>query len=417
MKLRKRLLSLVLACTLLFSASILLFGCKDNSANELIVFTMFGGEDPNKEAYMVGVDEFKAAHKDVHVEDQSIQAVGEGFDDVAISKFVSEKYVPDVMYIFSPGRNLPIQDKLAKVADIRDKHSDYGKGFPEVGGDPQALAFLGNSFGIYYEKSVFADADFASYTALRNKLKTLDSSKIVDAAGETNTWLNYIGLQKMGKKWADVQIPTKKWFQDNRTDLEAVLTEMVSYLKTDLAMGSDAAIKYGDEKQAMWNGNKSFDVNGNWNAAGFYAPHSTAGKADNYAFRSFVIDDNAATTDVDESKYVMSGFFHGWMISKKCYENPEKLKLAVDFVNKQCKNVLEYPGMAANGAIREDDTALAKQTKDILTTEGVVMCSPLDDKFLDATAKSAFYMGLSDMILGEKTPAEVITNTINAFIA
>ncbi|HEY8389892.1 MAG TPA: ABC transporter substrate-binding protein [Clostridia bacterium] len=415
MKLRKRLISLVLACALLFSASALLIGCKDKS-NELIVFTMFGGDDPNKDAYMVGVNEFKKAHPEVHVEDQSIQAVGEGFDDVAISKFVSEKYVPDVLYIFSPGRNLPIQDKLAKVADIRAKHPDYGKGFPEVGGDPHALAFLGNSFGIYYEKSVFTEADFASYTALKNKLKTLDSSKIVDAAGETNTWLNYIGLQKMGKKWADVQIPNKKWFQDNRADLEAVLTEMVSYMRTDLNMGSNPAIQYGDEKQAMWNGNKSFDVNGNWNAAGFYPPHSTAGKASNYAFRSFVIDDNPATTDIDESKYVMSGFFHGWMISKKCFENPEKLKLAVDFVNKQCKNVLQYPGMAANGATREDDTDLAKQTKDILKKEGAIMCSPLDDKFLDMTAKTTFFTGLTNMILGTKTPAQVITDTINAFV-
>ena len=112
----------------------------------------------------------------------------------------------------------------------------------------------------------------------------------------------------------------------------------------------------------------------------------------------------------------MSGFFHGWMISKKCFNNPERLKLAVDFVNKQCKNVLEYPGMAANGATREDDTALAKQTKDILKAQGAVMCSPLDDKFLDSAAKTAFFTGLTNMILGTTTPAQVITDTINAFI-
>lgn len=416
MKKTRKLLSFLMAIALLFSAGFAIIGCKSNSANELIVFTMFGGADANAPFYKVGVDAFKKANPNVEVLDQSIQAVGDGFDDVVTSKFVNDKYSPDVLYVFSPGRNLPIQDKLATVADIREKYEDYGEGFPEVGGDATALAFLGNTFGIYYEKSVFADADFASYSALKTKLGTLAANKIVDATGETNTWLNYIGLQKMGKKWADVQIPNKAWFQNNRADLKGVLEEMVAYLKTGLKMGTNAAVDYGNEKQAMWNGDKSFDVNGNWNAAGFYPPNSNAGKASNYAFRTFAVDDNTSTANIDESKYVMSGFFHGWMISKKCFNDSAKLKLAVDFVNKQCENVLEYPGMAANGATKETDTDLAKQTKAILNIEGAVMCSPLDDKFLDATAKSAFFNGLKNMILGTDTPDEVLDATIAAFI-
>lgn len=417
MKKLHRLLLVVLCLTLCIGCLSVFGGCETTTegGKELIVFTMFGGDDANKPAYQKGVDKFLARNQGVKIEDQSIQAVGEGFDSVMTSKFVSEKYAPDVLYVFSPGRNIPIQNQLAKVADIRQKYPDYGKGFPEVGGDPTALAFLGNTFGIFYENSQFTEEDFASYSSLRAKLKSMDKSKLVDATGEMNTWFNYIGLQVMGKKWADVQIPDKNWFVQNKNDLISVLEEMIAYCHDDLGMGADGLKDYGAEKESMWNGNKSFDVNGNWNANGWYEPNSSAGKGDLYSVRNFVVDDNPDTKDIDESKYVMAGFFHGWMISKKCFNDPQRLKLAVDFVNAQCESVMEYGALAANGSVGQNDNRLVKQSKELLKKEGGIMCSPLDDKFVNPTAKKTLYDGLKNLMLGSTTPTKVIEDTISAF--
>ncbi len=411
---KKKLLSLLLCLTLVGSCFAFV-GC-GKKGETLKVFTMFGGEDALKSKFAIGVKEFKDAHPNVEVEDESIQATGEGFDTVVMSKFVVEKNAPDVMYVFAPGRNLAVQNKLATVASIREKYPDYGEGFPEVSGDPHTLAFLGNTFGFYYKKAAFLETDFASYSALKTKLSALGNTKVVNPAGEPHYWFNYIGLQKMGKKWADVSVPTKEWFNTNRTELIGVLNELKTYLVDGIGIDQSDTISYGNEKAEIWNSRKDFMVDGNWSSGGWYLPENTGAKPNDYTFRTMTIDDNPATTDIDESKYVMSGFFHGWMISKNCFKNEDKLKLAVDFVNKQCDNVLEYGGLAANGASASNDTALAKATKDILKINGAISCSPLDDKWLYVPAKNTFYSGLTDFLRSSTiTAASVIDATIDAF--
>lgn len=382
----------------------------------LTLMTMFGGDDPNKPAFEKNVNAFKSENPSVKIDDKSTQVVGEGWDASVEAMFTSNNQ-PDVLYIFAPSRNDGIEEYLADVDAIREKHPTYAQGFPKVSGDSKTVAYLGNTFGIFYEDAAFEEEDFASYASLKTKVQSLSADKVVDPMGELNTWFNYIGLEKANDAWKSCVVPDADWFTTNRTAIEGAITELGSYLHgiggADSKFCTIPTVDYGAEKNSMWNGNKSFDVNGNWNAGGFVKGEGLADKDTymDYSFKNFV------TTTGD----IMAGFFHGWMLNKNLLEegNEEKLAAAVRFVNAQCHGNLAYGGLNANGVVDPKITNTL-QKEAMGATAGAdpdKVIAPIDDKFANTAARTAMYDGLKLFMQGECTASDVIDDVLAVYEA
>lgn len=155
---------------------------------------------------------------------------------------------------------------------------------------------------------------------------------------------------------------------------------------------ADPMVDYAAEKTAMWNGNRSFAVNGSWNAIGFVKGDGLADKDTymDYGYRPFVTD----------SGDVLAGFISGWMLNKELLEpgNEARLAAAVAFVNAQCDGEANYDvSICANGVVPK---AVALQ-KNTLYRETAASLNGVDiekqgvtflaDKISDSEVQQALY--------------------------
>ncbi|MCL2599041.1 MAG: hypothetical protein FWD76_03925, partial [Firmicutes bacterium] len=181
-----------------------------------------------------------------------------------------------------------------------------------------------------------------------------------------------------------------------------------------MGLERNATVQYGDEKAAMWNGERDFAVEGNWSSGGFYASDVQTPVDDHYAFRSAPFNASVG----NDGKYLMAGFFHGWMISKNCFNNETKLKNAVAFIKAQVDNIAEFGAPTSNGVSPSSDKTIVQQTLDIvkLQDEGYQLLAPLDDRLPQAVKDALMGDGLQVLLQGGSISANtIIKNVMDAF--
>jgi len=410
MKLKSKVMAIVVSTLLVFTVVGLAACTPKLNENELIVMTQFGGTDGNRATYELGVEAFKKANPNVSVQDRSY-SVAEGTDSKVEQAFNGHANThPDVVYHFAPARNQSIKRYLAKISDIREKYPEYGVGFDDPNPDEYTLAFLGNTFGVYYKTTDFVDADFDSYTSLIAKLTSENAPRVVDFNGEPHYWFNYIGVNKMGDKW--METPNKEWFEKYRTEIIGIINELKTVYQA-MGLSGSPTVKYADEKLAMNQANRSIAVEGNWIAGSFYDYESTTTNepifADEFEFKSLPFDN-----DSDSQPYIMAGFFSGWMISQTALNNPTKLKNAVAFVQEQLKNVAKFGGISANGESIPSEYSLIEQTKDVYNNRvnGAKIMSPLDDRIVSSPAKAELFDKLIGSLQGGSDTAQQIVDSV-----
>ncbi|MDR0856202.1 MAG: hypothetical protein LBM78_02200 [Clostridiales bacterium] len=390
---------------LLVCAGTFSVGCGKKST-PLRVFTMFGEGDSHRAVYLSAITAFERANKGIDVQDESVVADA-GFD-AAVAKKFTDKSIPDVFYIFNDNRN-PYREKLATVAEVRAAYPAYATGFAQAfhahPDDPTSLNFLYNTLALFYKTSAFRTSDFSNFSSALRKVQFLGTDGVVDFADEPHYWLNWVGAQRMGAAWAETAQIDKAWFTENAAAIIAVLQEL-KQIYNGIGFTGEAR-PYGEDKSAMWHGARLFDVNGDWNAAGFYPPNVPIATGGAYDVRNFVIDDDPATA-VRESAYVYAIYGHGWMISRDCLSDARRLKRAADFINTQLSYYTMFSG---------ETQPLMHRVKDIANHAGAVLVKPLDDRFTSVAAKDAFFNGVTALLKNLTTPSQVWTRTVAAFPA
>ncbi len=427
---KKKALALVLASALAVSV----VGCGDKSSSsesdaggasiKLNVTTTYAGQDTNAENYKNAVAEWETKTGNT-VEDSSATS-DEAFKTRIITDFETGSE-PDVLFFFNgvDANQFVEQGKVVSVDEIRKEFPDYASnmkddmlGASPVDGKNYSVPVNGYWEGLFVNKEVLdavgvevptADTTYDQFLEICQKIKDGGYTPIAASLQEVpHYWFEYAiynhqdaathntvpgaADDELGKQWVDglTDIKTlyeKGFFPDNTlTSTDAETFELFV---------SDKA---------------AFLIDGSWKTGGI---EEAVDDIDNFTVTYVPGAGKRKSTDI------IGGLSMGYYITQKCWDDPDKRAVAVDFISYMTSDeqVSKFAGTSATAlknGVTIDESSLTSLGK-----AGIAYCSgatgisaAVQDKLSDAS-RAPIFSNMSDLVSGtvaiEDAVAEVLS--------
>jgi raffinose/stachyose/melibiose transport system substrate-binding protein len=380
---------------------------------------MFGGTDPAAGAYASLVADFEVA-TGVDVSDSSDSST-EAWKASVLTDFTTGNE-PDVLFFFNGSEVVSILDKVVSVDTIRAEYPDYAKNIK-----PSALATMAEADGTTYAVPVkgFYEAIFVNQKMFedRNLELPTDWNKLTTAiaafkeeginpftisfAEEPHYLIESLILSAGGvaehsvDPGADVSKIPQSWYDG----LNAIKT------LADLgAFPQDAGTRKSETAQEDFYSEASpMFIDGSWRVSGVVER--------NIADHVIVLPFPTIPGGKGDGTEIIAGFSSGFYITQKAWNDPEKQKLAVDFVNHMTTNEA-VAALLGGGAGAPAAEIPADENAALLISSGNEVAGaasgtdmPVDSR-LTKEAWADIWSYVSDLASGTLTAEQVLNNAI-----
>lgn len=295
--------------------------------------SMFGGTDPNVEAYEGIIKQFQKDYPYITVEDNSQTSDQDWKATVAADFAVGNE--PDVIQYFTDAtaNTVLATDKFVSLEDIQAEYPDYGKGLTDVAlkatanpdGVNRAVPTTGYWEGLYCNTDLFEEYNLelpTDWDSLVTAIETFKENGIIPIAcslnAEPHYWVEYSMLYAAGvEEFLNVpETAPETWVKGLETF--KTLRDMGAFPEdTDTVDNAYVSQLFRDKKAAM-------QLDGSWAAGNI----EKAGNGDT----TVVIPFPGLKDQKAEEGTIISGMSSGFYITKKAWDDPDKRDAAVKFV-------------------------------------------------------------------------------------
>lgn len=295
--------------------------------------SMFGGTDPNMEAYKAIADQFLADNPNVSIEDNTGTADQEWKASVAADFAVGNE--PDVIQYFTDAtaNTVLATDKFMTVEDIQKEYPEYGKDIIDTAfkatanpdGVNRALPISGYWEGLFCNTDLFEQYNVAlptDWASLVTAITTFKENGIIPIACSLNNvphyWYEYGTLYTAGiEEYSSTpETAPESWVKG--FGLLKTLRDLGAFPEdTDTVDDEYVGQLFTDKKAAM-------QLDGSWRCGAI----EKAGNGETTTVVNFPGVENQKA----EAGTVISGMSSGFYITKKAWDDPAKRDAAVKYV-------------------------------------------------------------------------------------
>lgn len=321
---------------------------------ELKVVAMFGGTDPNAEAFNEINDEFTTENKNVKLQINAATADEQWKASVNADFSVGNE--PDVLQFFTDAiaDSIVATDKLVSIEEIRAEYPDYAAdtldsaldGTKNTDGVSRAVPTTGYWEGLFCNKDLFDKYELelpTDWASLETAIKTFSENGITPIAVSLNEvpnyWIEHLMLYSSGVD-EYVQVPEtapEGWVKG--IEMFKTLRDMGAFPKdTDSVDDSYTGQLFRDKKCAM-------QLDGSWYSGNITDTENTV-----------VIAFPGVPDQKAQANSMVSGISSGFYITKKAWEDPDKRDAAVKYVMAHTSQAGVQKYWEATGAVSKAAT-------------------------------------------------------------
>lgn len=433
----KKTIALTLAALVGLSV---LSGCKNDEEDNgsgangkkgvtISVVTSFGGDDGNRQNYEKAYQAFEKATGN-KVSDNS-QTSNETWKSQVMADFQTGAE-PDVLFYFNGvDSNKLIQDKkVVSIDEIREVYPDYADnmkddwmGASPVDGKNYSVPVNGFWELLFVNKKVLSDcgvdipgADYTWEQFLKDceTIKQKGYTPIAASLFEVpHYWFEYTVFNH-GNPENHLEVPSsatdaigKKW-QAGMEDIKTLFSK--GFFPSNTLTAKDA-----DTFQLLADGKAAFAIDGSWKLGWFTGTDNQAGNVDNIDdFTICFVPGSGERKATD----IIGGISMGYYITRKAWDDPNKQKACVDFVEAMTTDeVVSAFGVTnvtalKNGTIVPDDVdSMTKRAIDLM--QELTATVPAVQDQLTETARKALFADIQNVVSGKMTAQQAIASALD----
>ncbi len=433
----KKTIALTLAALVGLSV---LSGCKNDEEDNgsgtsgkkgvtISVVTSFGGDDGNRQNYEKAYQAFEKATGN-KVSDNS-QTSNETWKSQVMADFQTGAE-PDVLFYFNGvDSNKLIQDKkVVSIDEIREVYPDYADnmkddwmGASPVDGKNYSVPVNGFWELLFVNKKVLSDcgvdipgADYTWEQFLKDceTIKQKGYTPIAASLFEVpHYWFEYTVFNH-GNPENHLEVPSsatdaigKKW-QAGMEDIKTLFSK--GFFPSNTLTAKDA-----DTFQLFADGKAAFAIDGSWKLGWFTGTDNQAGNVDNIDdFTICFVPGSGERKATD----IIGGISMGYYITRKAWDDPNKQKACVDFVEAMTTDeVVSAFGVTnvtalKNGTIVPDDVdSMTKRAIDLM--QELTATVPAVQDQLTETARKALFADIQNVVSGKMTAQQAIASALD----
>lgn len=417
-----------------------LSGCKNDEEDNgsgtsgkkgvtISVVTSFGGDDGNRQNYEKAYQAFEKATGN-KVSDNS-QTSNETWKSQVMADFQTGAE-PDVLFYFNGvDSNKLIQDKkVVSIDEIREVYPDYADnmkddwmGASPVDGKNYSVPVNGFWELLFVNKKVLSDcgvdipgADYTWEQFLKDceTIKQKGYTPIAASLFEVpHYWFEYTVFNH-GNPENHLEVPSsatdaigKKW-QSGMEDIKTLFSK--GFFPSNTLTAKDA-----DTFQLLADGKAAFAIDGSWKLGWFTGTDNQAGNVDNIDdFTICFVPGSGERKATD----IIGGISMGYYITRKAWDDPNKQKACVDFVEAMTTDeVVSAFGVTnvtalKNGTIVPDDVdSMTKCAIDLM--QELTATVPAVQDQLTETARKALFADIQNVVSGKMTAQQAIASALD----
>lgn len=394
-------------------------GTAEASTNPVTLKTvsMFGGTDPNKEAYEAINQEIMDTYNYITVEDNS-QTSDEEWK-AAVNADFSVGNEPDVIQFFTDATadTIVATDKLVTLEEIQAEYPEYAQdtldsalsAVANTDGVRRAVPTTGYWEGLFCNKDLFDQYDLelpTDWASFETAIKTFAENGITPIACSLNNvphyWIEFLMLYSAGvDEFTSVpETAPEGWMKG--LDLFKTLRDMGAFPEdTDTVDDAYIGQLFRDKKAAM-------QLEGSWYCGNIEDTENTV-----------VVAFPGVPDQKAEPNTIVGGISTGFYITRKAWEDPDKRDAAVKFVmahtsQEGVQKYWESTGSVSQAAVEVTPVAGATPFTESIaayTSSASAIVTPTDSRIGDA------YKTLISMIVKVSTGATSSEDAINEAIS
>lgn len=433
----KKTIALTLAALVGLSV---LSGCKNDEEDNgsgtngkkgvtISVVTSFGGDDGNRQNYEKAYQAFEKATGN-KVSDNS-QTSNETWKSQVMADFQTGAE-PDVLFYFNGvDSNKLIQDKkVVSIDEIREVYPDYADnmkddwmGASPVDGKNYSVPVNGFWELLFVNKKVLSDcgvdipgADYTWEQFLKDceTIKQKGYTPIAASLFEVpHYWFEYTVFNH-GNPENHLEVPSsatdaigKKW-QAGMEDIKTLFSK--GFFPSNTLTAKDA-----DTFQLLADGKAAFAIDGSWKLGWFTGTDNQAGNVDNIDdFTICFVPGSGERKATD----IIGGISMGYYITRKAWDDPNKQKACVDFVEAMTTDeVVSAFGVTnvtalKNGTIVPDNVdSMTKRAIELM--QELTATVPAVQDQLTETARKALFADIQNVVSGKMTAQQAIASALD----
>lgn len=362
------------------------------SGNPVTIKTvsMFGGTDPNKQAYDAINAAFMEENTNVTIEDNSQTADEEWKTSINADFSVGNE--PDIIQFYADATadTIIATDKFVTLEEIQAEYPEYGadtteaalKAVTNTDGVKRAVPTTGYWEGLYCNKDLFEEYNVelpTDWASLEAAIKTFSENDIIPIACSLNNvphyWIEHLMLYSAGvDEYASIpETAPEGWVKG--LDLFKTLRDMGAFPKdTDTVDDTYTGQLFRDKKAAM-------QLDGSWYAGQIEDKDNTV-----------VIAFPGVPDQKAEAGSLVTGMSSGFYITRKAWDDPDKRDVVARLVmahtsQEGVQQYYEAGGCVAVAATEvknvETPTTLSDSI-DALTKNPTAIVAPTDSRIGDA---------------------------------
>ena len=352
--------------------------------------SMFGGTDPNAEAYQIINEELMAENDYITIEDNS-QTSDEDWKAAVAADF-SVGNEPDVLQFFTDATadSIVATDKLVSVEEIRAEYPAYAQDTLEAAlaasantdGVSRAVPTTGYWEGLYCNKDLFDKYNIelpTDWASLETAIRTFQENDIIPIAVSLNNvphyWIEFLMLYTAGEEGYTTIPKTAPAEWVKALELFKTLRDMGAFPEdTDTVDDAYAGQLFRDKKAAM-------QLDGSWYAGQIEDMEGTV-----------VIAFPGVPDQQADAASMIGGVSSGFYITRKAWEDPDKREAAVKFVMAHTSQAGVQRYWEATGAVAQaatqvnpvDGATPFAESIAAYTSSASLMVAPTDARIGDA---------------------------------
>lgn len=310
----------------------------------LTVVTTFGGDDGNRGTYEKAIADYQAASGNT-IDDQSGTA-DEAFKTKITTDF-STGNEPDVLFhLFGEVVDQIADGKFVDLDTIKAVYPDYASNMDaskmaviaSADGKNYAVPAYGYWEGLFYNKTVLEAAGVAepsndySWDQFLQDCEAIKGAGYVPVAlsltGEPHYWFEYCVMNNAGAGEDKHGVVPVAAGDQGYKNWVAGINDMKALYDAGYLPDNATTLGGGEHAPLVADGAAAFDIDGSWKMQWY---------VDNANIEEIGLAYPPAKGD-RKATDVVGGVSSGWMITKKCWDDPKKQAAAVDFVSFMTEN-------------------------------------------------------------------------------
>lgn len=356
---------------LVLVSGLLMVGCEESNGTTLRTVSMFGGTDPNTDAYQALIKEFE--NESGWTVDDSSNSSNEDWKASVIADFKSGNE-PDVLQFFTGATADPIVStgKVVSIADIRKEYPDYAKNISPATMGTHSVPTTGFVEGLYVNTTFFTTTELQAYLAKDNwtwdefldiNQKLIAANAEVDgfnpiafSATEPHYWIEHILLGSLGTDFAKNMPKAADITADHAwTKALLLLNQLDPYMSQEETADAMKSNFHATGKSAMY-------LDGSWYAGNIAMEDQAGHLADVDNVKVFPFPSIPESLGGTGEHYLQAGFTTGFYISKKAWDNEEKREMAIKFIETMTSTAALTEFAKVGGVPADNKVVIATQT-------------------------------------------------------